>query len=62
MIKDTHTEYPMNYTYDSRPMGLLPDAQSFGLRMRRECREQFSPPPRVSDPDMHHNTSVTHVP
>ena len=22
----------------------------------------FSPPPRVSDPDMHHGTSVTHVP
>ena len=22
----------------------------------------FSPPPRVSDPDMHHSTSVTHVP
>ena len=22
----------------------------------------FSPPPRVSDPDMHHNTCVTHVP
>ena len=24
--------------------------------------ETFSPPPRVSDPDMHHGTSVTHVP
>ena len=22
----------------------------------------FSPPPRVSDPDMHHGTCVTHVP
>ena len=22
----------------------------------------FSPPPRVSDPDMHHDTDVTHVP
>ena len=30
--------------------------------MRRECRELFSPPPRVSDPDMHHGTCVTHVP
>ena len=24
--------------------------------------ETFSPPPRVSDPDMHHDTCVTHVP
>ena len=34
---------------------------SCGLRMRRECRGVF-PPPRVSDPDMHHDTGVTHVP
>ena len=32
-----------------------------GLRMRRECRERFPPPPRVGDPDMHHGTCVTHV-
>ena len=30
--------------------------------MRRECRERFPPPPRVSDPDIHHGTCVTHVP
>ena len=24
--------------------------------------EAFSPPPRISDPDMHHGTSMTHVP
>ena len=30
--------------------------------MRRECRERFSRPPPVSDPDMHHGTCVTHVP
>ena len=49
------------------PMGLLPDTQNRGLRMRRECRERF---PRhriqrkllVSDPGMHHGTCVTHVP
>ena len=29
--------------------------------MRRECRERFSPP-RVSNPDMHHGSCVTHVP
>ena len=51
----------------SMPMGLLPDTQNRGLRMRRECRERF---PRhrvqrkllVSDPGMHHGTCVTHVP
>ena len=45
-------------------MGVLPETQNSGLRMRRGCRERF---PRhrfhskllVSDPDMHH---VTHVP
>ena len=48
-------------------MGLLPDTQNCGLRMRRECRERF-PLHRfqrkllVSDPDMHHGTCVTHVP
>ena len=48
-------------------MGLLPDTQNCGLRMRRECQERF---PRhqlkrkllVSDPSMHHFTCVTHVP
>ena len=43
-------------------MGLLPNTQNRGLRMRRECRERFPPPPRFSDPDMHHGTCVTHVP
>ena len=33
-------------------MGLLPDTQNCGLRMR--LPETFSPPPRFSDPDMHH--------
>ena len=48
-------------------MGLLPDTQNCGLRMRRECRERF-PRPRfqrnllVSDPGMHNGTCVTHVP
>ena len=32
------------------------------LRMRRECRERFPPPPQFSDPDMHHGTCVKHVP
>ena len=26
-------------------MGLLPDTESCRLRMRRECRERFPPPP-----------------
>ena len=47
-------------------MGLLPDTQNCGLRIRRECREHFpryqrQMKPPVSDPDMHHGTCVTHV-
>ena len=47
-------------------MGLLPDAQNCGLRMRRECRKRFprhrlQRKPLVSDPDMHHGTCATHV-
>ena len=50
-----------------RCMGLLPDTQNCGLRMRRECRERFpchwlQRKPLVSDPGMHHSTCVTHVP
>ena len=53
--------------YRSPNMGLLPDTQNSGLRMRRECRERFprhrlQRKPLVSDPDMHHGTCVTHVP
>ena len=48
-------------------MGLLPDAQNCGLRMRRECRGRFprhrlQSQPQVSDPGMCHGTCVTHVP
>ena len=47
-------------------MGLLPDTQNCGLRMRRECRERFprhrlQRKPLVSDPGMHHGTCVTDV-
>ena len=48
-------------------MGLLPETQNCGMRMRRECRERFprrrlQRKPLVSDPDMHHGTRVTPVP
>ena len=48
-------------------MGLLPNTQNCGLRMRRECRERvlrhrFQRKPLDSDPDMHHGTCVKHVP
>ena len=48
-------------------MGLLPDTQNRGLRMRRGCRERFprhllQRKPLVSDPGKHHGTCVTHVP
>ena len=47
-------------------MGLLPDRQNCGLRMRRECRERFprhrlQKKPLVSDPGIHHGTYVTHA-
>ena len=48
-------------------MGLLPDTQNCGLRIRQECRERFprhrlQRKPLVNDPGMHHGTCVTHVP
>ena len=45
-------------------MGLLPDTQNCGLRMRRERfpRHWLQRKPLVSDPGMHHGTCVTHVP
>ena len=51
---------------ESYSMGLLPDTQNCGLRMRRECRERFvhrrlQRKPQASDPGMHHGTCVTHV-
>ena len=51
----------------ARLMGLLPDTQTFALRMRRECRQRFPRhrlrrKPLVSDPDMHHGSCATHVP
>ena len=46
---------------------LLPDTYNCGLRMRRECWERFprrriQRKPLVSDPGMHHDTRITHVP
>ena len=48
-------------------MGLLPDTQNCGLRMRLEYRERFprhrlERKPLFSDPGMHHGTCVTHMP
>ena len=44
-------------------MDLLPYMLNCGLCMRRECRERFRARwPRVTDPDMHHGTCVTHMP
>ena len=48
-------------------MGLLPDTQNCGLRMRRGCRERLPRyrlrrKPLDSDPGMHHGACVTHVP
>ena len=48
-------------------MGILPDMENCGLRVRQEYRERFprhrlQRKPLVSDPCMHHGTCVTHVP
>ena len=39
-----------------RDMGLLPDTQNYGLRMRRECRERFPRRRGLEIP-----TCITHV-
>ena len=54
-------------TGQGQSMGLLPDTQNCGLRMRQVCRERFSRhrlqrKSLVNDPGMHHGTCVTHVP
>ena len=48
-------------------MGLLPDTQTWGLCVHRECQKRFprhrlQKKPLVSDPAMHHSTCATHVP
>ena len=48
-------------------IGFLPDTSNCGLCMRRECRDRFprhwlQRKPLFSDPSMHHDTYVTHVP
>ena len=42
-------------------MGLLPDMQNNGLRMRRECRKRFFPSQRVSGPAMRDVRAVMHA-
>ena len=60
--KSGNCAFFFDFVWCHESMGLLPDTWNNGLRMRRECRERFPPPPRVSDPDIHHGTCVTHVP
>ena len=52
-----NTEYPHNWCN-----GPLTRNVKLRVRRRRGMRGTFSPPPRVSDPDMHHGTCVMHVP
>ena len=55
--------YPPAFTLvTSRHGPLAKYVKKYGLRMRQECPGTFSPPLRVSNPDMHHGTCVTHVP
>ena len=37
------------FQYEWHAMGLLPDTQNCGLRMRRECRERFPPTPNSKE-------------
>ena len=65
-VKDPGCHHDTIITF-TRQHGPLPDTQNCGLRMRQECRERFSRhrikrKSLVSDPSMHHGTSVTHVP
>ena len=69
--KQTSFEFKMRFgrlfPYSIKPqltMGLLPDTQNRGLRMRRECRERFprqrfQRKPLVGDLGMHNGTCVT---
>ena len=43
-------------------MGLLPDSQNWVVAHAPGMPGTFSPPTRVSDPNMHHGTCATHVP
>ena len=57
----------LNHALNRYGMGLLPNTQNCGLRMRREYRGRFprhglQRKPLVSDPGMHHGTCVAHVP
>ena len=57
----------MKDNWNMQAMGILPDTQNCGLRMRwefRECfpRHQLQRKPLVSDPDIDHGTCVTHMP
>ena len=55
------------WLYPTSSMGLLPDTYNCGLCIRRECpgrfpRHRLQRKPLVSDPGMHHDTCVMHVP
>ena len=63
IIKRCHAPQSSHY----RHLGLLPDTKNCQLRMRREWWERFphhrlQRKPLISDPGMHHDTCVTHVP
>ena len=62
MSEHIHIHYITFYHSCLYFMGLLPDTQNCGLRMRQEWRERFPRLCGLSDPDMHHGTCVTHVP
>ena len=78
MLREVNSKHTLRYRSMSscrisphssfcKQLGHLPDTENCGLCMRLECQERFPHrrlhrKPLVSDPDIHHGTSVTHVP
>ena len=54
--------YPIKVKYKLECHGLLDRYIKSQVAHAPGMSRTFSPPPRVSDPDMHHGTCVTHVP
>ena len=60
-LRKQHDTSRVHNSWDVLYMGLLPHVHKFRVAHAPGMPGTFSPPPRVSDPDMHHSTCVTHV-
>ena len=57
-----HLNYSYHILSPGHPIGPLTRYAKLRVAHAPGMSITFSPPPRVSDPDMHHGTCVTHVP